>query len=405
MTQTIDAPERQRTPWGAVVMLGSLSGFAPMSLDLYLPSLPQIGERLHATSGQTQGTVAAFVLGMAIGQLFYGPASDRLGRRPPLIIGIGIFVAASVVCALATNIETLIGARVVQALGGCAGSVVARAIVRDRFSASETARMLSLMMLIMGVAPILAPLLGGVLVTLWGWQACFWALALFGVAVGVATWLHLPESRSPETLAQAGTENPLQAYLALLKQPRVLGYALAGALNGAMFFTYLSGAAALIIGQYGVSPANFGWVFGCNAIGVIGSSQVNRSLLRRMTADQVLARATGVAFVVGLLLVASAVTGIGERWTFLPLLFLMLSTYGFTQGNTMAGALNCDPARAGAVSSLLGAAGFATGAAAASVSAAFADGTPRPMALIMFSAQALSALALWAFARARKAQA
>jgi DHA1 family bicyclomycin/chloramphenicol resistance-like MFS transporter len=380
-------------------MLGSLAGFAPMSLDLYLPSLPQIGERLQATAGETQGTVAAFVFGMAIGQLFYGPASDRLGRRPPLLLGIGIYIAASVVCALASNIETLLAARFVQALGGCAGSVVARAIVRDRFSAQETARMLSLMMLIMGVAPILAPLFGGLLVTYFDWRACFWVLAAFGVAVGTAALLRLPESRSGETLAQAGSESPLQAYVALLRNRRVLGYAMVSAFNGAMFFTYLSNAADLIIRQYGVSPAHFGWVFGANAVGVIGGSQVNRYLLRRLTYDQVLGRATTVAAVFGAVLLAVSLTGFGGPSAVLLILFGLLATYGFVQGNAMAGALNADPARAGAASSLLGAGSFAMGAVAASVSAALADGTPRPLALVMFSAQALSALALWGFAR------
>jgi DHA1 family bicyclomycin/chloramphenicol resistance-like MFS transporter len=405
MTQATTAPPRPRTPWAAVVMLGALAGFAPMSLDLYLPSLPQIGERLHATAGQTQGTVAAFVFGMAVGQLFYGPASDRLGRRPPLLLGIGIFIAASVVCALATNIETLLAARFVQALGGCAGSVVSRAIVRDRFGAEETARMLSLMMLIMGVAPILAPLLGGVLVTYFDWRACFWVLAASGLAVGAATFLRLPESRSRETQAQAGTESPIQAYVALLKNRRVLGYAMVSAFNGAMFFTYLSNAADLIIRQYGVSPAHFGWVFGANAVGVIGGSQVNRYLLRRLTYDQVLTRATIVSAVLGLLLLAVALTGVGGPLAVLPILFGLLSTYGFIQGNAMAGALNADPLRAGAASSLLGAGSFAMGAVAASVSAVLADGTPRPLAFVMFSAQALSALALWRFARRSAPQA
>jgi DHA1 family bicyclomycin/chloramphenicol resistance-like MFS transporter len=405
MTQTTGAPEQARTPWGAVVMLGALSGFGPMSLDLYLPSLPQIGERLHATAGETQGTVAAFVLGMAIGQLFYGPASDRLGRRPALIVGIGIYVAASVACALSPNIETLVSARFVQALGGCAGAVVARAIVRDRFSAAETARMLSLMMLIVGVAPILSPLLGGFLVTWLDWRACFWALALFGAVVGIATLLNLPESRSAATLAQANSENPIQAYMALLRQRPVLAYTLASGLNGAMFFTYLSGAADLIIRQYGISPANFGWVFAINAFAVIGGSQVNRFLLRRISSDEILRRAVITAVVMAALLIVSAVSGFGERWSFLPILWGLLGTYSFVQGNAMAGALNADPARAGAVSSLVGGATFLAGAGTAALSAVLSDGTPRPMAVVMFAAQALSALALWSLGGGRKSQA
>ncbi|HEY3695186.1 multidrug effflux MFS transporter [Phenylobacterium sp.] len=402
---TAAAIDRPKTPWGTVVMLGALSGFAPLSLDLYLPSLPMIGRALHAPAGQTQTTVAAFIFGMAVGQLFYGPASDRLGRRPPVIAGVVIFVAASVLCAMATDIRVLIAARFVQALGGCAGAVVARAIVRDRFGPAETARMLSLMMLIMGVAPILAPMLGGYLITLWGWRSCFWVLTAFGVVMGMVALLRLPESRSAETLARASAENPLQAYLVLLRHRRVLGYALCSALNGLILFTYISAAPGLIIGQYGISPAHFGWVFGLNASALIGASQLNRRLLRRMSADQVLLRATAAATVLGALLALAAMTGFGGPWTFLPLLFALLGSFGFMQGNAMAGALNADPMRSGAISSLLGAASFIMGALGATLAGVLEDGTPRPMALIIFAAGAGSAVVLRALAPPVRAQA
>ena len=391
---TDQRPAEDRTPWGLVILLGSLTAFAPMSIDMYLPSLPAIGESLGASAGQTQATVAAFFAGMAIGQFVYGPASDRFGRRAPILVGIAIFIGASIVCALATSPEVLIGARFVQALGGCAGGVVSRAIVRDRFNHTETARMLSLMMLIMGLAPILAPLLGGVLLALGGWRWNFWVLALFGLACGAAAFFRLKESRSDETAAQAASENPLQAYVALLRQPRLVGYALAGGLNGATLFTYISASPELLIGTYGIAPSAFGWVFGLNAAGVIGASQVNRYLLRRRTPDEVLERASLVAVAAALALVAAALTGFGERWSVLPLLFVLLASYGFMQGNTMAGALNVDPRRAGSISALMGGASFGVGALAASLAGAFHDDTPRPMALVMLAALVGSALAL-----------
>lgn len=393
------------TPWGLVVMLGAMTAFAPMAIDMYLPSLPAIAEGLSATGGQAQATVAAFFAGMAIGQFLYGPASDRWGRRGPLLVGVVVFTIASVACALATSPEMLIGARFVQALGGCAGGVVARAIIRDQFDHTETARMLSLMMLIMGVAPILAPLLGGLILTLAGWRANFWVLAGFGVAVGAAVLLRLKETRSEATAAQARSENPLQAYAALFRQRRLLGYLLAGALNGATLFTYISASPGLLIGTYGISPQNFGWVFGLNAVGIIGSNQVNRFLLRRRTPDEVLAVASLVSVGLGVLLAIVAVTGAGGMLGVLVLLFALLASYGFMQGNTTAGALSVDPLRAGSVSALSGAASFGAGAVAASISAALHDGSARPMALIMLVAMAGSAAALHGLALPRKATA
>lgn len=386
--------DKVRTPWGLVLLLGALTAFAPMSIDMYLPSLPSIAENLRASAAQAQGTVAAFLAGMAVGQFFYGPASDRLGRRGPILFGIVVYIAASAACALSTSIEMLTISRFVQALGGCAGGVVVRAVVRDRFDHTETARMLSLLTLVMGLAPVLAPMLGGLLLAIGGWRLNFWLLAGFGLACGLATLIWLKESRSEETAAQAASESPLRAYFALLSQPRLVGYALAGALNGATLFTYISASPDLLIGTYGIAPAHFGWVFGANAAAVIGASQVNRLLLRRRTPDQVLARASAVAFLVSIALTLAAVTGFGERWSVLPLLFVVLASYGFMQGNTMAGALNVDPRRAGSISALMGGASFGVGALAASLAGLLHDGTPRPMAIVMMLALAGSAASL-----------
>jgi DHA1 family bicyclomycin/chloramphenicol resistance-like MFS transporter len=389
------APEISgRTPWGLVILLGSLTAMGPLAIDMYLPSLPSIATSLHAASGEAQATVSAFLAGMALGQLVYGPASDRLGRRPPIIFGTVVYVAASVLCAMAVSPAMLIGGRFIQALGACAGGVVSRAVIRDRFNHTETARALSLMMLIMGLAPILAPLLGGALLGFGGWRLNFWFMTSFGVAVGIAGFFRLSESRSAETTAHAATETPLQAYLALLREPRLVGYALAGSLNGATLFTYIASSPDLLIKTYGIPASAFGWVFGLNAVGIIGSNQVNRFLLRRRTPDQVLAKSSLIAVGFGVLLLIAAVTGIGERWSVLPALFLLLSTYGFMQGNTMAGALNVDPRRAGAISALMGAVSFGTGAVASAAAGVLHDGTPRPMAMVMVVALIGSAACL-----------
>jgi DHA1 family bicyclomycin/chloramphenicol resistance-like MFS transporter len=374
----------------------------PLAIDMYLPSLPAIGADLRASAGQTSATVAAFLAGMAIGQLLYGPASDRFGRRPPILVGTAIFVLASAGCAMAETADLLTTGRFIQGLGACAGGVVSRAVVRDRFDHTETARTLSLMMLVMGLAPILAPLVGGGLLVFGGWRAIFWFMAAFGVAVSLAAWLRLSESRSAETAARARSEHPIQAYITLFRHQRIAGYALAGALNGATLFTYIAASPELLIEIYRVPAAHFGWVFGINAAGVIGAGQINRALLKQRTPDQVLAKASLVAVGLSALLALAAATGVGGPWTVLPLLFLVLASYGLMQGNTMAGALSVDPHRSGTISALTGAASMAVGAVAAAASGVLHDGTPRPMAFVMFVALCGSAVALRALALPKK---
>lgn len=389
----VDAPAR--TPWGLVLLLGALTAFAPMSIDMYLPSLPALQASLRASPAQAQASMAAFLAGMAVGQFFYGPASDRLGRRPPLLFGIVVYVLASIACAFAVSPLMLIAARFVQALGGCAGPVIARAAVRDRFNHQDTARILSFLTLIMGLAPILAPLAGGWILAVSTWRTIFAVLVGFGVLVGLWTFFGLKESRSEETAAHARGEHVLRALAALSTNRRLVGYALAGALNGAMLFSYVSSSPDLVMGTYGVSAQNFGWVFGLNAAAIIGASQINRSLLRRFTADRILARASVVAVVFGLLLAIFAYTGVGGMWTVLPCVFFILGSYGFMQGNTMAGALSVDPRRAGSISALMGGVSFGAGALASSLTGVMHDGTARPLAATVLVALVGSSLALF----------
>lgn len=376
----------------------------PLAIDMYLSTLPAIGRSLQASPASVQATVSAFLAGMAIGQLVYGPWSDRIGRRAPVLLGVVIFIAASVACAMATTVEQLLAARFVQALGACAGAVVSRAVVRDTFDHTETARTLSLMMLIMGLAPILAPLLGAALLAFGGWRLNFWFMAAFGIVVGVIAVLRLKESRSEATARQASSENPFQSYAALLRQPRLMGYALAGALNGATLFTYIATSPSLIMGTYGYSSAVFPWIFGFNALGIVGSGQINRMVLRRVHPDRILSLASVIAFGLGVALMIAAFSGVGERWSVLPLVFLIFCSLGFMQGNTTAGALNVDPLRAGSISALMGTVGFAAGALASTLAAVLHDGSARPMALVMVVALAGSALAL-RFLALRPAQA
>ncbi len=384
----------RKTPWGLVSLLGALTAMGALAIDMYLPSLPAIGVDLHASPAETQSTLAAFLVGLAFGQLLFGPASDRLGRKPAILCGVAIYVLASAGCALATSAGWLIAMRLVQALGACAGGVVSRAVVRDRFDHVETARTLSLMMLIMGLAPIFAPSIGGLLMLVGTWRDLFWIMAAFGVLLGAAVLFGLSESRSAETAAHAAHEHPMKTYLVLLGDPRVLGFALASALNGALLFTYISASPVLLIQHYGISPRAFGLVFGVNGFGIIGANQVNRRLLRRWTPEQVLARARLACVAAAAVLALIAATRWGGVVALLSALFVVLASFGFLQGNAMAGALAVSPKRAGSISALLGGLSAAAGAGAAWASGALQDGTALPMALLMLAAAMGSAAAL-----------
>jgi DHA1 family bicyclomycin/chloramphenicol resistance-like MFS transporter len=385
---------------GSIVLLGSLTAFGAISIDLYLPSLPAIGRDFHATAAAVQQSMSAFFVGMALGQLLYGPLSDRFGRRPALLVGAAIYVVASFGCAVAPTIGWLVAGRFVQALGASAGQVVARAIVRDRYYHQESARIFSLLTLVLGVAPMIAPTFGGWLVSVASWRDIFFVLAAFGAVIGTVVAFRLTESRSAATAAQARDENPAQSLLSLFGHPRLLGYILAGALNGATLFAYVASAPDLLITQMGFTPGQFGAAFAVIAVGVIGSSQVNRWLLDRYAADRILGIASLVGVAAGLALVAAALPG-GGRWTILAALFAALTSYGFMAANSTAGALAIDPSRAGATSALIGSAAFAVGAGAAVLAGLFHDGTPLPMAIIMATALAGASLALHTLALPR----
>ena len=339
-------------------MLGALIAFAPMSIDMYLPGLPTIAAEFGAETSAAQFTLASFFIGLALGQAIHGPLADRYGRKPPLYAGLTLYIVASIGCALAPNLATLIVLRFFQALGGCAGIVIARAIVRDCCDAHTSARVFSLLMLIMGLAPILAPFIGGWILWFAGWRAIFAGLALFGLACLFAVWRHLQETRPKDTIASASIGAALRGYGDLLRDRYFMGYVLTGGLAHAGMFAYITGSPHVFIEVYGVSAQNFGWLFGLNAFGLIASSQVNRHLLARYSTDTILQRANRATVLLGLAMLAVAVSG----WGGLPGLLVPLLGYsitlGFTGPNANANALAYQGRRAGSASALLGALQF-----------------------------------------------
>ena len=388
---------------GTILLLGSLTAFGALTIDLYLPALPAIARDFRVDAAAAQHSLVAFFIGVALGQLGYGPVSDRIGRRPPLLFGVGLYIIASLACAFAPSLGALVAGRFVQGLGCCAGMVVARSVVRDRFDHQDSARIFSLLTLVLGVAPMIAPTVGGWLVLHMSWRWLFGVLTFFGLAVGLAVYFRLDESRSEETAAKARGETPLRAYADLLRQRRLIGYLMVSALNGATLFSYIAAASDIIITIWGFSTQEFGLVFAFIAFGVIGSSQLNRALLSHYSADSILSVAAPVAALCGLVLLGAAWAGSGT-WTMLILLFVTLTTNGFIGANALAGALAVDPLRSGSASGLFGASSFLVGAGAATLAGLFHDGTVRPLATVMAASLALGTAALYGLALARRGE-
>jgi DHA1 family bicyclomycin/chloramphenicol resistance-like MFS transporter len=364
------------------LILAALVAFAPMSIDMYLPALPAL-ERFFATdTASVQHTLASFFLGLAVGQLLYGPLADRYGRKPPLYAGLALYVAASAACAVASDIDALIVLRFLQALSGCAGMVVARAVVRDLYDRQESARVFSILLMVMGIAPIVAPLAGGYLLEWLGWRSIFWALALFGVACLVAVKAGLPET-IPRDLPRIPLSRAFGNYGALLADRRFLGYALSGGFGQAGMFAYIAGSPFVFIDLYGLPAQHYGWVFGINAAGIIAFTQANRKLLLRHDADRLLDFGNLAGFAMCLLLLAAAVTNVAGFAGILVPLFFIVSMRGLTFPNASAGAMAPFPEKAGSASGLLGSVQFAIAAVAAAAVGALHDGSAVPMAAVV----------------------
>jgi DHA1 family bicyclomycin/chloramphenicol resistance-like MFS transporter len=373
------------------LILGALTAFPPLSIDIYLPSLPTLVRTFGTTDGTVQLTLPAFFLGLALGQLFYGPLSDRYGRRPALLVGIALYTLASAACAAAPTIEALLVGRFVQALGGAAGMTVAMAVVRDRFDPREGARALSLLMLVMGVAPIVAPLLGGWILVLLGWQAIFWVLALFGLSCFLAVLFALPESRPADAVRPNSIGAALATYGALIGDRRFLGFALAGGFTISGMFAYITGSPTLFIDGFGVPAEDYGWIFGANAAGIVAVSQLNRHLLLDHPGARLLRAAVAVNAAAGIVLVVAALAGSGLAVLLVPL-FVAVATVGAVLPNSTSGALAAYPERAGAASALIGSCQLVLGAVASSLIGAFGTGTAVPMAAVIAGCGALAFL-------------
>ena len=377
-TTTADRPQTL-----LILALGALTAVAPMATDMYLPALPAPADDLGVAPTGAQLTLSAFFFGFGFGQLIYGPIADRFGRRVPLLVGLALFTAASFGCALAQSLPTLIVLRFLEALGGCAGPVLARAAVRDLYGGDRAARVLSTMVLVMGAAPLFAPLLGGQLLLFASWRAIFLALSAFGAVCLVAVVCVLGETLPVERRLRASAVGMIRSYGLLLANRRYLGFSFAAASITGGLFSYLTGSPFVFIVLYGVPAEHFGFLFAINVVGLMLGASINRRIVMRLGAHRVLARALFGAAVAGIVLLAVALSGRGGLIALFVPLWCYLTCMGFVGANAMACGLSLFPERAGTASALTGTLQFTVGATCGALVGVLNDGSALPMAAMV----------------------
>lgn len=326
--------------------LSALMSFASISTDMYLPALPAISRALHTDSAGVELTFSAFLIGFSLGQLIWGPISDRFGRKFPILIGMVLFIIGSVGCALSTTVTEMMVWRVVQALGACVGPVLSRAMVRDLYGREQSAKMLSTLILIMGVAPIAGPLVGGQILLLWSWPAIFWALAIVGL-VTLFSFGRLPESLPPKHRTREPLRHTFATYLQLIRDPRLIGYALSGGFFYGGAYAFIVGTPFAYIDFYQVSPQAYGWLFGVNIVGMMIANFINGRLLSRMSSEQLFYRGAWTLAFFGVVLSVCVLFGWGGIWGLVIPIFFYMSMNGLIVANSVAGALAFFPPQSG----------------------------------------------------------
>ena len=375
------------------LILGLLSAIGPFAIDMYLPALPAIGQSLGAEVGAVQWSLTAFFLALGVGQLLYGPVSDMLGRKPPLYFGLGLFTLASVGCALATDIDTLVALRFVQGLGAAAGMAIPRAVVRDLHTGTEAARLMSLLMLVFSVSPILAPLAGSALIAVTGWRGVFWAVALAATAGLALVFTTLSETRPASKRVQSSLASALHAYGLLLRDRHYLGLVFIGGCAMSGFFVYLASSPFVLINHYGLTPTQYSLAFSVNAVAFIGASQLTGALGERFGLVRVVKAAASASGAVMLVLLGYYLAGGDQLAVLIALYFIASAFMGLVIPTTSVLALEQHGAIAGTASALLGTLQMLTGAAAMGVVGLFSSGQPLPMVVGM-AAGALVGVAL-----------
>ncbi len=373
-----------------LAILGALMAFTSLSTDIYLPAMPQMQIDLK---GNVELTVTGFLLGFSIAQLIWGPISDQLGRLRPLTIGIVLFMIGSIGCALSQSITQILVCRVIQAFGACTGPMLSRAMVRDMHSRTKAAEMLSTLMVIMALAPIIGPLLGGQLLKLSSWHSIFWLLSIIGLIM-LVTIIWLPETLPVERRPNTSIAKAFANYKILLFHRKFMTYTLCVTFYYVGVYAFITGSPFVYIEYFGISAQHYGWLFALNIVGVMTLSIINRKLVNRYNLHSLLLVSTRVAMAAGILLAVFTKLNIGGIFGIVVPIFFFFSMNGIISATSTAAALDDVPEMAGAASALLGSLQYGSGILSSILLAVFSDGTPWAMSIIITLSSVMSAMVL-----------
>lgn len=376
------------------ITLGLLSAIGPFSIDMYLPGFDAIAASLNTTVAHIQLSLTSFFIGIASGQIIYGPLLDRFGRKVPLIVGLIIYIAASISCALTNSADHLVAYRFIQALGSCGGMVASRAMVRDFFGPTESAKIFSLLMLVIGISPILAPTVGSFVMAHWHWHGIFLVLAVITTCILLVVIFFLPESKGPNPDMSLMPRPITRSYWQVFKNRQFFTYALAGGFASSGLYAYLAGSPYIMITLYGLDEKQYGLVFALIASALITASQLNRYLLNTYSSEKIARTALIVQSTIGMVLVGFCIAGYINLFWLIALIFLFLGSQGFVFPNTSALALAPFNRLAGSASALLGSLQMACGALSSGLVSYFYNGTTIPMAAVMAGCAGISMLIL-----------
>lgn len=362
-----------------ILILGSLSTISPFSIDMYLPGFPAIATDLNTTIAQVQLSLTAYLIGIAMGQLLYGPLLDRFGRKPPLYAGLVVYIVASVVCAFSTSIESLIAMRFLQALGGCAGMVASQTLVRDLFPMNKMAQAFSSITLVIAVSPMIAPTVGGYVTVALGWTSVFWVLALLTLLILCCAYFVLPEGRKADPTLSLQPKSVLKNFYSVVKQPQFIMYTLAGGIAMSAPFAYIAASADVFMNVYKSSEQEFGWIFAIIAMGMIGAAQLNHILLKYFKSEQLVTYAFRYQTFLGVFLIVGTWFGWYDKIGLLVMIFAFFTGQGITGPNSTALALAPFTQHTGSAASLLGSFRMAIAGLVSAMVSLWHDGTALPM--------------------------